>query len=54
MTEHHRVKGDCRLGFVSDGLEGETCVECGGQATVIYEDSDGCAHYCDEHDRGHA
>jgi hypothetical protein len=50
MTEHHRILGDPRLGFVTDELEGETCVDCGDPATVVYEDSEGLIHYCDQHD----
>ena len=50
MSEHRRIKGDPRLGFISDELEGETCIECREQATIAYEDIDGLVHYCEQHD----
>lgn len=35
-------------------LEGEECVECGEQATIVYETPNdpvyGRVHYCDKHD----
>lgn len=34
-------------------LEGEECIECGEQATVVYEDREGLIHYCDKHDPEH-
>lgn len=50
MTETRRVKGDPRLGFYRDELEGETCIECRAQATIAYHDNDGLCFYCDAHD----
>lgn len=49
MTEHRRIPGDPRLGFHVDDLEGETCIDCGEQATEVVEDEDGLTHYCAEH-----
>lgn len=55
MTEHKRNSAkQGTLGFISDDLEGEECVECGAQATVAYETPDdphyGMVHYCAAHD----
>lgn len=48
MTERRRIKGDPRLGFHVNELEGEVCVECGRQAEFAVESPTGLVHYCAE------
>jgi hypothetical protein len=54
VTEHRRIKGDPRLGFIraDDELDGEECVECGAPATEAVAElgRDGWehVHYCDD------